>query len=424
MTGRLRSFGPALIVASVVLGPGSILTASRVGTDFAYELVWVVVAAAILMVGATALSAHLGSTLARTPCEEIAARAGRAPAALVGAVLFLVVACFQFSNNVGVVAAAEPFMGAGGTWPIVLVVAINLAALAALFGLARLYAPVERLMKVLVGAMIVGFVGNLLYARPSPTGILAGLLPGLPEGLEPSLVPRRGREGVVDPLLPVVGLIGTTFSVAGAFYQSYLVRKKGWGAAELRRGRLDSLLGIGVLGFLTLTVLSTAAAVLHGRVSGAELETAADVARQLEPLFGAGAKVLFCVGLFAGAFSSFLVNAMIGGTVFSDGLGLGGDMDGRWPKRLTALALIVGMGIAIAVQGAGWSTVELILFAQALTVLGNPILAGVLLWLALRPGRGQARAPLWTVGLAATGLVVVVVLAARTALRVYLQVSG
>ena len=39
----LRTLGPALIVASVVLGPGSILTASQVGASFGYELVWVLV---------------------------------------------------------------------------------------------------------------------------------------------------------------------------------------------------------------------------------------------------------------------------------------------------------------------------------------------------------------------------------------------
>ena len=34
MKGLLKSIGPAIIVAAVVLGPGSILTSSKVGASF------------------------------------------------------------------------------------------------------------------------------------------------------------------------------------------------------------------------------------------------------------------------------------------------------------------------------------------------------------------------------------------------------
>lgn len=415
---RLRALGPALIVAAVVMGPGSILTASRVGADFGYGLVWVLALAATLMAGMTALAAHLGVTQDGTPCTQLARRAGRPAAAAVGGVLFLVVACFQFSNNVGVLAALEPLSGGDARVEVGALVALNLAVAAALFGRRHLYRPVERLMKVLVGLMAVGFLGNLFLARPSLGALADGLVPRLPEGVGFALLPRRADGALVDPLLPVVGLVGTTFSVAGAFYQAYLVRAKGWGPGDLRRGRIDSLVGIAVLGFLSLTVMATAAATLHGEVAGAELTSAGDVARQLEPLFGARAQLLFGLGLFGGAFSSFLVNAMIGGVVLSDGLGLGSEVDGVWARRLTVLALGVGLGVAVAVRGSGWSPVQLVLVAQGLTVIGNPVLAGVLLWLATRPGAGASPAPRALRVAAWAGLVVVTWLAVRTGARV------
>ena len=270
---RLRSLGPAIIVASVVLGPGSILASSRVGTDFGYDLVWVVLLAAALMLGMTALCARLGVTLEGTLLDEIARGAGRPLAALVGVVLFLVVACFQFSNNVAVVAALEALVGDahGGDAPIVGLVLLNLGVAGALLGLRRLYRPVEVLLKILMALMIVGFVGNVFAAQPAVRSILAGLVPKLPEELSGSLLPRgRGAE-LADPLLPVVALVGTTLSVAGAFYQAYLVREKGWTRADLRRGLVDSVVGISVLGLLTLLVMVTAAAVLHGEVRGSDL---------------------------------------------------------------------------------------------------------------------------------------------------------
>ena len=46
--------------------------------------------------------------------------------------------------------------------------------------------------------------------------------------------------------MPVQALIGTTFSVAGAFYQAYLVRQKGWTNTDLGRGTVDRLVAEGV----------------------------------------------------------------------------------------------------------------------------------------------------------------------------------
>lgn len=411
MTSRRGSIGPAIIVASVVMGPGSILASSRVGCDFEYGLVWVVVLTAGLMIGMTALAAHVGVTLPDTPCDRVAARLGRAPAVLVGLVLFGVVACFQFSNNVAVVAALEPYLGTDGGWPYLVLGVLNLGILAVLFGLRRLYPPVEVLMKALVGLMMLGFLGNLFFATPSVGELVAGLVPSLPAALDGSLLPSRGS----DPWLPVQALVGTTFSVAGAFYQAYLVREKGWTRDDLGRGRLDSFVGISVLALLTLTIMATAAATLHGRISGSELTSAVAVGDQLVPLFGEWARLLFSVGLLAGAFSSFLVNVMIGGTVMSDGLGLGARMDDRWPKLFTALALLVGMGVALLVLQ-GSSTLKLVLVAQSLTVVGNPVLALVLLWLAR-----SARTPAWMQVLALLGFALTLVLAVRTGFSVFLR---
>jgi len=419
-SSRLRSLGPAIIVASVVMGPGSILVSSRVGCDFSYGLIWLVLLAAVLMIGMTALSAHLGAVLDHTPCEELARRAGRPVAVMVGLVLFLVIACFQFSNNVAVVLAVEPYAGEGDTWPLVLLVTVNLMVLGVLFGLRQLYRRVEFLMKMLVGIMMLGFLGNLAFASPALSQILAGLWPSLPESLTGAILPTESeaKDQVVDPLLPVQALIGTTFSVAGAFYQAYLVREKGWTRGDLRAGRLDSIVGISVLGLLTLTVMVTAAAVLHGRIEGKDLGHAADVARQLEPLFGTAATLLFSIGLLAGAFSSFLINVMIGGAVLSDGVGLGGSMDRPGPKVFTAIALLIGMVVAMAVVTTGEKPVQLVVFAQALTVLGNPILAGVLLWLSRRAG-----VPRWIQVVAVLGFLLVLVLALRTGVSLYLRLT-
>ena len=51
--GRLARIGPAIVIAAVVLGPGSIVSASRVACEYGMSLLWVVPLAGLLMTGMT-----------------------------------------------------------------------------------------------------------------------------------------------------------------------------------------------------------------------------------------------------------------------------------------------------------------------------------------------------------------------------------
>jgi manganese transport protein len=435
--GIWRSIGPAIIVASVVLGPGSILISSRVGVQFGYSMLWMLLGASILMMGTMALGARLGATLKATPCDEIARRFGRGASILIGVTVFLIVALFQSSNNIAVLSALELLIPAdegrgvmSGWGGVIALVLLNAVIIATLFGFKRLYHPIERLMMILVMIMLVAFVANLIAAGPPILEMLAGLVPHLPVEARRQLVPYRGDGGaVVDPWWPIQGLLGTTLSVAGAFYQAYLVREKGWGLEQVRRGTVDSMVGIAILGGISMMIMVTAGTVLHGRIEASELKTVDDVARQLEPAFGQWAKVLFSTGLFAAAFSSFFINAAVGGTVLSDSLKLGSSIDARWPKLLTTLALLVGMVLALFSAGLahviGGQSVDVIIYAQALTVLGLPLLAIAMLYLARRSRLQTGRStPLWMLIIALIASAAAVALAFRTAWRVYLLMTA
>ena len=415
----VKALGPAFIVASVVLGPGSILSSSKVGASYGFWMVWVLVLAAVLMIGMVAMSARLGVVLKGSMCDELAARLGRPFAFLVGLTIFFIAAGFQFGNNLGVLTALEPLLasvsgGAGGAeeasgWSQYLtpsngiIVGLNVLIVVFLFGFRKLYKPIEKLMMVLVGLMIVAFFGNLIYMLASGGATLRS-----PE--EPPAVSS-------EAFLSVLGLMGTTFSIAGAFYQSYLVREKGWGLAEAREGLVDSVAGITVLGLISLVVMITAALSFYGR-SGIDLNNAADVAMALEPLFGPAAVYLFSLGIFAGAFSSFLVNAMIGGAMLSDGLGMGGTMDRLSTKLFTTFGLALGMVVAIFVPSE--DRVGLIVFAQAMVVIGFPLLAISMLYLATRKDLpGGYRVPMWMKLIGLAGLVVVLLSASRLGYTLY-----
>ena len=416
----LSRFGPAIIVAAVVLGPGSILTSSKVGCEYGYSMLWVIALAVLLMIGATALSARLGATLELTPCQELARSLGKPVSILIGVILFLVVAAFQSSNNIAVIAALDPLLpqpsenypAAQLNWlKAGILIGMNLLIVATLYGFSQLYQKLEKLMIALMVLMIIGFGINLFMAQPAISDVAKGMIPSLPKA--------TAEASTSDSYLAILGMIGTTFSIAGAFYQAYLVREKGWSIKDAQTGLADSITGIAALGLTTMMIMCTSAAVLYGRVDPKELSSVTDVARQLSPLFGENATYLFIAGIFAGAFSSFLVNATIGGVLLSDGLNLGASLDQKWPKLFTVLALFAGMAVTLAMILADWNRVTLIIIAQALTVLGGPILAASLLYLALsKRYRKTVGAPAWMIALMVLGFICVSIVAVRTAINV------
>ena len=384
----LQAIGPAIVVASVVLGPGSILSNSKVGAAYGYSMIWVLGLASLFMALTVFMAAVLGTHFERSPFTELAERHGRPTSIVIGVVFFLITSCFQFTNNVAIVdviniatsSSSESVAGEAASSSeanmstlsqvvaLASIVLINLGLVWALYGSDTPYRFIEKLMMAMVGIMLVGFVVNLLFVQPSLKGILSGMNPSFPAGGEST-----------ENIVMLVGMFGTTFSIAGAFYQIYAVREKNWTRESLANGIVDSIAGIAVLGGISFIIMITSATVLQG----AKLTNITDVARQLEPLIGPWAKVMFCVGISAGAFSSLLVNALIGGTALSDSLGYSASVKDAPVKLLTVVGLGIGMLAAIGVNWMGVSNVTLIVTAQALTVLGVPLLAFAMLYLAL-----------------------------------------
>lgn len=388
----LKAIGPAIVVASVVLGPGSILSNSKVGAVYGYSMIWVLAIASVFMALTVFLAAVIGTNFERTPFSEIAARMGRPVSVIIGLTFFLITSCFQFTNNLAIIdviniATDSAGMGASAIWvSLISILLVNLGLVWALYGSSAPYRFIEKLMMVMVGVMLLGFVVNLIVVKPEISKILTGLIPSLPDG-----------GGSPDSIVMLLGMFGTTFSVAGAFYQIYAVREKKWTKENMANGIVDSIVGIAVLGGISFMIMVTSAAVLEGK----ELSSITDVAKQLEPLIGPQAKIMFCIGISAGAFSSLLVNALIGGTALSDSLGLSATIKDAPVKLLTVAGLSVGMLVAIAVNYLGMSSVSLIVFAQALTVIGIPLLAFAMLFLSIQLPASRLKIPACSIAICA-----------------------
>ncbi|MFK7768169.1 MAG: NRAMP family divalent metal transporter [Mariniblastus sp.] len=423
----VAGIGPAIIVACIVLGPGSILTSSKVGCQFGFSMAWLILVAGVLMLAAVATATRIGVHFAQTPLQEISDRLGRPLSFVTGLSVFFIAASFQFGNNLGVLAAIEPLVPISNIGRVICLVILNSLLAVCLFGFKRIYANLESLMMVMMGIMLCGFAANLFFAGPSFSNLAAGLMPSLPDQLSGNFFPTvdikkssGSKTVLIDPWLAVQGLIATSFSVAGAFYQAFLVREKGLTKDELSSGFVDSCVGTSVLVIVSLMIMATASTVLMGRVDPGELKSAGDVAIQLEPMFGPAAKWLFCIGILAGAISSFLVNSILGGTFLADGVGKDSSLDSLWTKMFSIGVMAIGMIVALSTTSE--SRVPLIIFAQAVTVLAVPVLAVALLYLGTRrTEENRMVVPMWLNSINILGLIVVLLFALRTVVRIYFQ---
>ena len=390
-----QRIGPGLITACVVIGPGSILTSSKVGAASGYSMSWVVALSVIFMLTYMQLGAKLGVVISTSTGTLLTRRAGRWLALLLGASIFCVASAFQFGNNLGVQSAFAVYLPKN--WATVVMVLFNVLSITFLFGFRHLYRAIERMMMGFVALMLISFAVNLAFAQPKLGEVAAGFVPKLDSS---------GDE------LAVLGLIGTTFVIAAAYFQSYLVKQKGWDVEAMKDGLIDARVGAVIMAVITLMIMTTAGTVLRHH----ELKGVGDVARQLEPLFGTFGQALFCLGLFSAAYSSFLVNSMIGGFILADGLGLGGDPEGIWPRVFTMAVLLTGMFVGLITLATGSPPVPAIVAAQAITVVASPLIAGILWWFTSRKDvMGDLRNGPVTHAFAGIGFVLLLAIAGYTA---------
>lgn len=353
----LSSLGPGIITAALVFGPGSLTITSKLGALFGYRLLWVIIVAIFFMVIFTEMGARVGITTNASLLTIIKNKWSKAASITIGIGIFLITASFQAGNTIGAsLAFAELFDHAIEPWIIV----FTLLAIFLLF-FRSFYKILEKIMITLVGLMLTSFFITLILARPKLSYLAEGFIPAIPEGAE----------------ILSIALIASSFSLVGAFYQSYLVKEKGWKIEEIKQGKRESVAGIIILGIISSFILINAAAILYPQ--GIQVNSATDMGLALEPLYGNVATVIFMLGLFGAAFSSLIGNATIGGSLLSDAFSLGNQLELKVVRVMILLVMVIGATIALIF---GRLPLELIIFAQAITIIIAPLIGIALFFIA------------------------------------------
>jgi len=347
--------GPGFITAALVLGPGSLAVASKIGANYEYQVLWVVPFCVLFMGTFTVVATRIGIASEISLLSQIRLKYGSWATILIGVGLFMVAASFQAGNSIGAgMVFSETLTMSSVPW----IIGISAIAISLLF-FKTFFKILEKVMIGMVILMLMSFALTLIISNPDLSSLMEQFTFGIPTGSE----------------MLVLALVASSFSIAGAFYQSYLVQEKGWSKEKLKLHEREGITGILILGIITSTVLLVGASVLFPK--GIAVNSATEMGMALEPIFGSYASKVFMIGLFAASFSSLLGNATLGGVLISDALNFGMKLESLKVRSMIMLVIVIGATVAIVF---GNLPIELIVLAQSLTIIVSPLI-GLLLFL-------------------------------------------
>lgn len=386
----LSILGPGIITAALVFGPSKMTITSKMGADYGFALTWIIVVAIFFMMVFTNMSARIGIARDESLLTLIRNKFGKPTSIIIGLGIFLVATSFQSGNATGVSLSVSE---ATGSDPKIWIVVFNVIGILLLF-FKSFYVLLEKLMLALIIIMLFAFLSTAVMIQPAWADLAAGFIPSIPPG----------------SIGLVIAFTASCFSIVGAFYQSYLVqsRKKLSANTETaQRQILGSRVGIFILGIMSAAVMVCAANTLHPQ--GVKLNSAAEMGKALEPLLGSYASHLFYIGLFGASFSSLIGNAVLGGSLLGDTFGYGNNLNHPMVKLFISLVMIFGSAIALIFNGL---PLELIVFAQSITIFLVPIIGVVMFLIANDKGLmgDQSNKPLTKIW-AILGLLILITLA-------------
>ncbi|WP_339651324.1 Nramp family divalent metal transporter [uncultured Salegentibacter sp.] len=363
MRNFLKNLGPGILVSAAFIGPGTVTVCTLAGVEFGYSLLWALVLSIFSCIILQEMAARLGVVsqkgLSDVIREEIKKPIFRVLAIiLIFSAIVIGNAAYEAGNITGAVLGAEAIFGIQnlqiGDFKLNLW-SIFIGAVAFILLFTGSYKTLEKIFIGLVLLMSISFVLTAILTKPDILEILSGLMP------------TSNAAG----LLTVMAIVGTTVVPYNLFLHASLVSEKWKEASYLPTARKELIVSIILGGTVSMAILISAAS------SGlTNVNSAADMAVSLEPLFGKFATWFMSLGLLAAGITSSITAPLAAAYVVKGCFGWKGGMKSAKFKSVWALVLILG----VFFSSLQINPIEIIRFAQIANGILLPVIAIFLFW--------------------------------------------
>jgi NRAMP (natural resistance-associated macrophage protein)-like metal ion transporter len=340
----LARLGPGLITGASDDDPSGMGTYSQAGTQLGFGVGWTMLLTYPLMVAIQEISGRIGRVTGHGIAGNVCRNFG-GPAIWSLVVLLAMANAINIAADLGAMADALKLVVGGPS--VLYVVAFGLSSV-----LAQVFLEYKRYVAILKWLTLVLFA----YV----VALFVVKVPWL-EALKGLLVPTIQWDGTF--LTTLVAVLGTTISPYLFVWQSSqeaeeqridptkkpLKENAATQQRELRRIRVDTMVGMAFSNLIAISIIITTAATLHAQ-GVTDIQSSSQAAEALKPIAGAFAEIIFALGIIGTGLLAIPVLA--GSTAYAVGEGCKWPVGlSRKPKQAVAfysvLALSVGLGVVL-----------------------------------------------------------------------------
>ena len=308
----LKRVGPGLIATGIVIGPGAVTTAAMLGSNYGYDLIWLMFPIIFMGITFVMTTNWLAITTGMPTIHAIRKYYGKGGAYTVGIALFLACLFFTMGNISGTGAGMNLIFGLNwklGSLILICVVVYTYFA-------KNVYSKVEKLITACIIIMIAAFYITLFgvsFKATGENGVVGFEGGAFFKGLFGFKVPA-GSLGTA------LAFISTNAAITTGIYNTYLGKEKKWKKEDLFNGVMltDALVHMISVVLISGAIILVGAIVLHPQ--GLAITAPAQLAAMLEPIMGPAAKYIMGFALVGAGFSSLLANTQRGMVLLGAGI--------------------------------------------------------------------------------------------------------
>ncbi|HEY4416475.1 MAG TPA: Nramp family divalent metal transporter [Verrucomicrobiae bacterium] len=350
---KLLAFsGPGFLVAVGYMDPGNWATDLQGGAQFGYQLLSVIMISNLMAILLQHLSAKLGIATGRDLAQACRDHYSTPTVWFLWILCEIAVAACDLAEVVGSAIALQLLFGIPLVWGCIITA---LDVLAVLYLQNKGFRYIEALVVTLILTIGACFAAELIWSRPSLTGVLLGFVPSA------AVLTNQ------DMLYVSIGIIGATVMPHNLYLHSSIVQTRkyeqtpGGKREAIKFATIDSTVALMFALFINAGILILAAAAFHwsGHQEVAEIQ---DAYKLLSGALGVtGASLLFAVALLASGQNSTLTGTLAGQIVME------GFINVRlrpWLRRLITRALAIIPAVIVIGYFGESKTTQLLVASQ------------------------------------------------------------
>jgi Mn2+/Fe2+ NRAMP family transporter len=355
----LAVVGPGIITANVDNDAGGLTTYSQAGAHFGLSTLWVFLPTTVLLIMIQEMVNRMGVVTGQGLSDIIRERFG----VKFTFYLMILVLATNFGNVMaefaGIASAGELF----GLPKFLTVPSCALLVWALVFKSS--YKSVEKVF-LFACLFYIAYPITFILLKPDMTEVAHALV--------------RPRFEFTGPYMAmIIGVIGTTIAPWMQFYQQASVAEKNISIQDYKYSRLDTIVGCIVVNVVAVCIVVVCALTLNK--AGVTVEYAADAARGLIPLAGAGSGYLFGFGLWNASLFAASILPLSTSYTICEALGWESGVDKDFegaPEFYVLYTGIIALG-ALTILLPGLSLVQVMFWSQVINGLLLPVVLIIIL---------------------------------------------